>query len=148
MEKVIFTLGSSTREPQEFLNLLEQHRIQQVVDVRRFPTSKFEQFKKENLEGLLQKNGLEYIYMGDSLGGYRSGGYQAYAKTNDFQTSVDSLEQLASRWPTAIMCAEKLPWLCHRKWISLELESRGWQAVHIIDRDRVWIPKGLKREQG
>ncbi len=148
MEKIIFTLGSSTREPEEFLNLLKQHRIKRVVDVRRFPTSKFEQFKKENLKGLLEENGLEYIYMGDSLGGYRSGGYQTYAKSNDFQASVDSLEKLASRRPTAIMCAEKLPWLCHRKWISLELESRGWQVAHIIDQDRVWTPKGPRGEQG
>lgn len=136
------TLGSSTRKPDEFLHLLKQHEIDRVVDVRRFPTSRFEHFKRENLKRLLEESQFKYTYLGDRLGGYRSGGYQKYATTPDFKSAVDTLEELASDSKTAIMCAEKLPWRCHRRYISLELESRGWKVLHIIDEGRVWIPKG------
>ena len=145
VRKVIFTLGSSTREPEEFLSLLKQYSIETVLDVRRFPTSRFEHFKRENLGELLERNGFHYVYLGDALGGYRDEGYESYARTDQFKAALNSLEEIA--WPrvSAIMCAEKLPWRCHRRWISLYLESRGWRVIHLIDRDRAWVGKRDER---
>ena len=147
MGRVIFTLGSSTREPEEFLNLLRQYSIETVLDVRRFPTSQFEHFRRENLRELLEKNGFRYVYLGDTLGGYRDGGYERYTRTDQFKAGLNCLEELA--WPrvSAIMCAEKLPWRCHRRWISLHLESRGWRVIHLIDEDRVWVPKEARGKE-
>ena len=147
MERLIFTLGSSTRPLDEFLSLLKQHGTQRVVDARRFPTSRFQHFKRENLKSVLEEEGFKYTYSGDRLGGYRKGGYQDYTTTPNFKPAVDFLEELASASKTAMMCVEKLPWRCHRRYISLELESRGWKVIHIIDTDRLWIPKRNPRSQ-
>ncbi len=138
----IFTLGSSTRSPQEFLDLLAHYQIEAIVDVRRFPTSRFEHFIKENLASLLDENGIAYLYLGEELGGYRSGGYEAYMKSEEFEAGLARLQGVAQDKSVAIMCSERLPWRCHRRHIGRALQRRGWQVHHIIDIDRVWIPKG------
>jgi len=141
----IYTLGTSTRSPDEFLELLKSHGVKVVVDVRRFPTSRFEHFHRERLAGLLQEAGISYIYMGQELGGYRRGGYRLFTTTTEFQEGVRNLARVARQQTTAIVCAERFPWRCHRRFISFELEKRGWEVTHIIDRGRDWLP-GLKRK--
>jgi len=139
--KEIFTIGHSTRSFEEFLSLLKQFKISILVDVRRFPTSKLEQFKKEKLEHLLKQEGIKYIHLGKELGGYRKGGYKKYATTKEFMEGIKKLEKIAEENRTAIMCAERVPWRCHRKYISIALEERGWRVIHILDSERVWVPK-------
>lgn len=138
--KVIFTLGTSVRPPEEFLDLLQSHHVSVVTDVRSFPTSKFEHFRKDRLAELLRRADIRYVYLGRQLGGYRSGGYEAFTKTDRFRRGVDKLEQLGSHNRTAIVCAERFPWRCHRRFIASELESRGWRVHHIIDPGRDWVP--------
>jgi len=140
-DKLIYTLGTSTRTSEEFIELLSSHGVEVIVDVRRFPSSRFDHFRRENLAGLLSEAGIEYIYMGNELGGYRWGGYQNFTTTPEFQRGLDRLERIAQNKKTAIICAERFPWRCHRRFIALELEKRGWQVKHIIDRERVWIPR-------
>ena len=139
--KKIFTIGHSNRSIEDFISLLMKHGIQILVDVRRFPTSKHEHFKRENLEKYLEKYGIKYIYLGDKLGGYRSGGYKSFTQTEEFRRGIEHLEEIAKTGVTAIMCAERFPWRCHRKYISITLEEKGWEIVHIIDKGRVWRPK-------
>jgi len=139
-EEVIYTLGTSTRTSEEFISLLTGHRIEMVADVRRFPTSRFEHFKRENLSGLLHGSGIKYIYLGEELGGYRRGGYPAFTAAPEFQAGLVRLEQIAREKKTAFICAERLPWRCHRRFIAMELERKGWQVIHIIDKGRDWIP--------
>jgi len=141
-EKRIYTLGTSIRSPQQFLELLLSHGVEVVVDVRRFPTSRFEHFRRENLRGLLDKAGIEYISMGEELGGHRRGGYQNFTTTAEFQKGIGKLEEVAGERVTAIVCAERFPWRCHRRFIALALEERGWQVVHIIEPGRDWQPRG------
>jgi len=136
----IYTLGTGTRGREEFINLLKIYKIKLVVDVRRFPTSKWEHFKKENLQKFLKKEDIGYLYLGRELGGYRRGGYQEHLQSSLFKQGIDRLEEVASRIPTAVVCAEKLPWRCHRRFIGEELTKRGWQVIHIIDKKRVWEP--------
>jgi len=91
MEKKIYTLGTSNRTIDEFLGILKSYQIQAVIDVRRWPTSKwFEHFKKENLETILKENNIEYLHF-EKLGGFREGGYQAYTKTKDFKEALKEL---------------------------------------------------------
>jgi uncharacterized protein (DUF488 family) len=137
MEKTIFTLGTSNRSLEEFVHLLRANRIEMVVDVRSFPTSKFPHFRKEALSQSLGEEGLGYSYLGKELGGYRKGGYEAYMQTYDFLRGVELLERLATRCRCAILCAERLPWRCHRRFIGRSLEERAWKIVDIIEEGRV-----------
>ena len=69
------------------------------------------------------------------------GGYEAYTSTEDFKIGIDELENIAGDGNAVIICAEKFPWKCHRKWIARELHKRGWLVEHIIDKGKVWVPK-------
>ena len=144
-DRLIYTLGTSTRSPEEFIRLLKGHGIEVVMDVRRFPSSRFEYFGGEKLAGLLEGAGIGYVAMGQELGGYRKGGYQAFTTTTEFGESVEKLEELALSRRATILCAERLPWRCHRRFIGFELEKRGWQVIHIIDEKRDWQPGKAKQ---
>lgn len=139
--KLIYTLGTSTRSPEEFIELVTSHNLEVVVDVRRFPTSRFEHFHREKLAKLLGGIGIDYIYMGQELGGYRKGGYKSFTTTPDFKAGVKELEEIAQTRRVAILCAERFPWHCHRRFIALELLEQGWQVNHIIDRGRDWLSR-------
>jgi len=143
---VIYSIGTSRRTKEEFLELLKEHGIEQLIDVRRFPHSRYQHFVKENLKKFLEENGIKYFYLGDKLGGYRQGGYRLFMETDDYKSGVCELENIAVRGRTVFMCAERFPWRCHRRFISQSLEERGWKVIHIIDKGRVWIKK--KSEKG
>ena len=147
--KRIYTLGTSNRSLQEFLGLLEGFGIKQVFDVRSFPQSKrFPHFNRETLEGALKGAGLSYHWLGKELGGYRRGGYEAYLKTEAFREGLLKLVSLATKAPGAIVCAERFPWRCHRRFISLALQELGFEVIHIIEKERIWCPRkrGLQPE--
>jgi len=142
----IFTLGTSNRTFEEFLEILKKYEIKVVVDVRHFPTSKlFPHFKKENLKNLLEKEKIKYYHL-EKLGGYREGGYEKYMETKDFKEGLEKLMEIAKKEKTAIICAERFPWKCHRAFISQALEEKGFKVIHIIDKEKIWEPKKEKRE--
>jgi uncharacterized protein (DUF488 family) len=140
-ESLIYTLGTSTRTKEEFLELLACYHIETVVDMRSFPQSRFEHFTRGNLVEILEEEGIDYVYLGKELGGFRTGGYRSYAKGIQYQEGVSHLERIGKESITAFMCAERFPWRCHRRFIASSLEERGWQVIHIIDKDRIWRPK-------
>jgi len=131
-KKVIYTIGSADRSQNDFLKTLRQYEIKSLVDVRRFPTSKYEHFKRENLGTILLSSEIEYVYMGNELGGFRKGGYGAYVKTNEYKQGLQVLQRVAKRRPAVIMCCEKLPAGCHRRYISQSLKKSGWKVVDIV----------------
>ena len=140
--KTIFTVGTSNRSVEEFFNLLVQHRIRYLVDVRRFPTSRrLSHFVGRTLAALAEEKGLEYFPLGDLLGGYRPGGYRQHLTSAEFREGLTRLEQLASQTRATIFCAERFPWRCHRRFIAAALEEHGWQVIHIIDPGRTWLPR-------
>ncbi|KPJ53925.1 hypothetical protein AMJ39_02760 [candidate division TA06 bacterium DG_24] len=139
---VVYSLGTSTRSFDEFARILATYGIETVVDVRRFPTSKYDHFRIDQFSRLLADRGVEYIYLGESLGGYRKGGYRDYACSVEFRRGVEQLGQLASERTTAIVCAELLPWRCHRRYISRALETRGWRVIHLLDERRAYRQEG------
>ena len=142
----IFTLGTSKRSLEEFTDILKHYEIEEVIDVRRFPTSKLEWFKKENFERELREHGFSYIWMGEKLGGYRSSGYEAYMSSPEFKEGLKELMRRALIKRVAIICAEKLPWRCHRRFLSSALTNEGWQVRHILDIGKEWKPKSSKEE--
>lgn len=134
----IYTLGTSDRSAEEFLELLNGRGTKVVADVRRFPKSKLEHFAQEQFKEWLGAAGIEYVWLGDSLGGYRKGGYEAHMQTPEFREGLMALEKEGWRNPVAVVCAEKLPWLCHRRFLGKELTRRGWTVIHLIDRAKTW----------
>ncbi|KPJ62265.1 MAG: hypothetical protein AMS15_04490 [Planctomycetes bacterium DG_23] len=143
-KRKIYTLGTSTRTFEEFISLLKSFGIDLIIDVRRFPTSRFEWFKKENLETLLSGESIQYLYMGKEFGGYRSGGYEAYTQSEEFQKALAALKEVSTGRNGAIVCAERFPWKCHRLSIARELEKLKFDVIHIIDEKRTWRPKRRK----
>lgn len=139
--KKIYTLGTDRRTEEDFIEILFAYNIQSLIDVRRFPESKIPIFRRENIEPLLRREELGYHFLGEELGGFRKGGYIAYTLTDDFIKGIALLESFALQKTSVIICAERFPWKCHRKWIARELRKRGWEVEHIIDKGKVWIPK-------
>jgi uncharacterized protein (DUF488 family) len=139
--KRIYTLGTDRRSEEDFVEILLAYNIQSLIDVRRFPRSKIPIFSIKNLELLLSREKLEYHFLGAELGGFRKGGYIAYTATDDFSKGIDLLESIVFIKTSVIICSERFPWKCHRKWIARELHKRGWEVEHIIDKGKVWVPK-------
>ncbi len=139
--KRIFTLGTGRRSEEDFIEILLSYDIETVIDVRRIPKSKITTFNRLNLAELLDKEKIDYRFLGNELGGLRKGGYIAYTVTDDFMEGISELESIAEAKQSVVICSERFPWKCHRKWISRELHKRGWTVEHIIDKGKVWIPK-------
>ena len=135
-EFVLWTVGHSNRSIKYFLDLLGEHGIEVLVDVRRFPTSKVEHFKREEMERWLGEYGIEYVWMGEELGGYRRGGYKAYKETERFRDGTERLLEIAKQKKVCIMCLEPNPRYCHRRYISAYLERKGVKVLHIIKKDQ------------
>jgi uncharacterized protein (DUF488 family) len=138
---LIYTIGTSTRTIEEFLYLIRKFKLQAIVDVRRFPTSKFDHFKKDNLALKLGEGGIRYLFLGDVLGGFRKGGYLKHTQKPEFVKGIDKLKKIASEFTTAFICAERFPWRCHRRFIASRLAEDGWKVIHILDEDKTWEPE-------
>ena len=137
----IWTIGHSNRSIEVFLELLREHSIQVLADIRSFPTSKIEHFKREEMERWLPENGIEYVWLGKELGGYRKGGYKRHMRTKLFREGVKKLLEIAKEKRTCIMCMEKNPKYCHRRFLSAYLERKGVEVIHIIEKGQASILK-------
>jgi len=147
--RIIYSLGSSIREKDEFVQLLKEFGIETLVDVRGFPKSNFDYFCKDKLSLVLKRHAIEYHYLGEGLGGFRDKGYQQYTKTKDFFSGFEELKDAALKRRTVFMCAERFPWRCHRRFIAQVLEKEGWRVIHIIDEGKIWEtkPKNLRQKK-
>ena len=139
--KVIFTLGTDRRSEEDFIEIILAYDIQSIIDVRSFPKSSIPIFSRQNLKPLLSREHIHYYFLGKELGGFRKGGYASYIITGAFRSGIDSLESIAFVERSAFLCAERFPWKCHRRWIAREMQKRGWNVIHIIDKGKVWTPR-------
>ncbi len=144
----VWTIGHSTRSFEELVEALRAYGVEAVVDVRTVPRSRANpQFNRDELEVKLPEAGIAYSHAKD-LGGLRhplkdspnSGwrndsfrGFADYMQTEGFRQALDRLIEQANGTPTAIMCAETLPWRCHRSLIADALLVRGLDVVEIFD---------------
>jgi uncharacterized protein (DUF488 family) len=143
----ISTVGHSTHPIDEFIGILHAHGIRRLVDVRTIPRShRNPQFNREDLNASLKTTGIEYFHL-PGLGGLRHArkdsinlgwrnasfrGYADYMQTPEFAENLGHLMELASQAPTAIMCAEAVPWRCHRSLIGDALVTRGVEVLDIL----------------
>jgi uncharacterized protein (DUF488 family) len=128
----IFTVGHGGLALEEFVRRLQTHGITALADVRRFPTSKkHPHFARNNLAAALNARGTVYHWLGESLGGYRTGGYEAYMNTDAFRRGCEELARLAQNQPLAFMCAELDYRGCHRRFIAAYLQKQGIDVWHI-----------------
>ena len=150
----IFTIGHSSRTWEAFLDLLRAHKIERVVDVRTIPRSRHNpQFNRETLSEKLRGRRIGYVHLG-KLGGLRHArrdslnlgwhnasfrGFADYMQTAEFEDGLRRLIALAKQKRSAIMCAEAVPWRCHRSLISDALLVRGIRAEHIISGKRTQV---------
>ena len=148
---VIYTIGHSTRDLPKFIEILQNHGVTQLVDVRTIPRSrKNPQYNAETLPDELRVKGIRYVHL-PGLGGLRHAardsanlgwhnasfrGFADYMQTPTFEKGIEDLIRLASSNPTAIMCAESLPWRCHRSMIADALTVRGVKVLHIFSAGR------------
>jgi uncharacterized protein (DUF488 family) len=146
----LYTLGHSARPFEELEQLLLAHGIGLVADIRRFPRSRHNhQFNCEQLARSLSEVGVRYAWLG-SLGGrrrreaptvingrWRNPSFRAFADymlTDEFEKGLSELIALARYTPLAMMCAEAVPWRCHRSLIADVLTARGFPVFHIVSR--------------
>jgi uncharacterized protein (DUF488 family) len=127
--------------------MLEAHGVRQLIDVRTIPKSRRNpQFAQDQLAVSLEQQGIQYRHL-PGLGGLRHArkdsintgwknasfrGYADYMQTDAFRESLTKLMDLAATTPTVIMCAEAVPWRCHRSLIADALTARGIQVEHIF----------------
>ena len=133
MSRLAFTIGHSNRSADELVAVLRHYGVERLVDVRTRPVSRFTHFRRDELALWLPAGGIEYIWMGDTLGGLRPAGYAAWMRTPVFAQGVARLEELSVERSTAFMCAERDPLNCHRKYIAGVLLDRQWTVRHLID---------------
>jgi uncharacterized protein (DUF488 family) len=143
----VYTIGHSTRTSDELVALLRERDIRLLADIRRYPGSKrYPHFASEAMAQWLPENGIDYIHMPE-LGGrrkalpdspnmaWRNEQFRAYADymgTAEFRDAIEQLLARAAERATAIMCAEAVPWRCHRNLAADELTRRGIEVLHII----------------
>jgi uncharacterized protein (DUF488 family) len=140
MTDTLWTIGHSTRSLDEIASLLRKHDVGVLVDVRRFPRGKRQpHLSRENLSKELPRLGIDYMWMGEGLGGFRGGGYEAFMETSEFQVALEDLATVAATRATAVMCAEIVWFRCHRRFIGRALNERGWRIVHIVDERKDYV---------
>ena len=143
----LWTIGHSTRSSDEFLALLQSHAIQRLVDIRRYPGSRrHPQFHAAALAKSLAQAECSYEEMpglggrrparpDSPNGGWKNAGFRGYAdymQTEEFAVALGELMTRATEEQTAIMCAEAVPWRCHRSLVADALVVRGWDVTHIL----------------
>jgi uncharacterized protein (DUF488 family) len=150
----IWTVGHSTRPIGEFIDCLGAYEIRLLVDVRTIPRSRHNpQFNTDTLAESLKNAGLVSLYM-PALGGLRKAridsinegwrnasfrGYADYMQTAEFWNALEELLMHGQQHPTAIMCAEAVPWRCHRSLIADALVTRGWEVRHIMSPENATL---------
>lgn len=151
MHDVLWTIGHSTRPIHEFLSLLKAHGVQQLIDVRTIPRSRHNpHYNKEAFLRNLRSEGFLYQHM-PQLGGLRKAkkdsinmgwrnasfrGYADYMQTEEFRRALDELMAESRLQRTAIMCAEAVPWRCHRSLIADALVTKNREVRHIMSETK------------
>jgi uncharacterized protein (DUF488 family) len=147
---MVYTVGHSTRPLEEFVSLLRAHGVTLLVDVRTVPRSRHNpQFNQETLPQSLAVAGIQYRHMA-GLGGLRHTradspnhgwrnasfrGFADYMQSDEFAENIETLLEMAVREQIAVMCAEVVPWRCHRSLIADALLVRGARVAHIMGKD-------------
>jgi uncharacterized protein (DUF488 family) len=143
MDHTVFTIGHSTHPIEKFIDLLKQHSIEAVADVRSSPYSQYNpQYNRETLKKTLQEHEIQYVFLGDELGARRSergcyvdgqAVYERVAQLPAFREGIERVKKGAQKMRIALMCAEKDPIECHRAvLVSRRLKQEKVDVSHIL----------------
>lgn len=147
-EKIIFTIGHSTRSTREFMKILKAFDIEVLVDIRHYPGSRnFPHFGKARLRQNLNRNGIEYVHL-INLGGRRRPdkdshlndgwrslqfkGYADYMQSEEFKEGLKELMEISKNKVTVMMCSEAVPWRCHRSMVGDALIVHKFKVIDIF----------------
>ena len=150
-KRTIFTIGHSTRTLEELIELLRAHEVRRVIDIRTIPRSRHNpQYNRETLGPALRSRKIGYVHLKD-LGGLRRTkpdsknigwhntsfrGYADYMQTPEFEAGLKRAIRLSAVKPSALMCAEAVPWRCHRSLVADALAARKFPVEHIMSVTR------------
>ena len=156
----VFTIGHSTRSAAEFIELLQESQVELLIDVRRFPASRrYPHFNQDELSAALAAAGISYLHE-EVLGGRRTPapdsrnsalrnaqfrGYADHMGTPAFRAAIAAIEARAQKQVQAVMCAEAVPWRCHRNLLADALIARGVEVRHIVQSGKT-APHALHKE--
>jgi len=151
IKQVIFTIGHSTRPLDDFIHLLRSHGVERVIDIRTIPRSRHNpQFNGDALGPALRAARIGYVQL-KKLGGLRHAkadsknlgwrnasfrGFADYMQTPEFEAGLDRAIRLGEEKPSALMCAEAVPWRCHRSMVADALTVRGFAVEHIMSESK------------
>jgi uncharacterized protein (DUF488 family) len=153
----VLTVGHSNHRVERLLELLHQHGVTLLVDVRSQPYSRFaHQFNRENLLPAVTNAGLRYLFHGEELGGRQLGritvlqdrlaAYARLAEAPQFQRGLDRVLAETESATVALLCAEEDPTECHRRvWVARGLHERGATVQHIRGDGRLDADEALRR---
>jgi uncharacterized protein (DUF488 family) len=155
----LWTIGHSNHPLEAFLDLLAQHQMHVLIDVRSSPYSRYAaQFNRETIRPALQKRGIRYLFLGDLLGGrtadqqfYDDQGYVLYgrlAESPGFRKGIERLTEAMANSRTAILCGEEDPTDCHRRLlVGRVLQGRGVRVIHLRGDGRQQTEAELAAEE-
>lgn len=147
----VYTIGHSTRQLEKLIDILKYYEIRLLADVRSIPRSRHNpQFNSNSFAKALEKHGITYQHMSELGGlrhttndspntGWRNAGFRGYADymhTSEFDKGLEYLLNQAKNKTTVIMCAEVVPWRCHRLLLSDALLVRDIEVLHILDKKK------------
>ncbi|HJH32796.1 MAG TPA: DUF488 domain-containing protein [Methanosarcinaceae archaeon] len=132
-----YTIGYSNRPMDEFTGMLQKNNINYLVDIRRYPQSRREEFNRDALQDALPMYEIVYYHC-PGVGGFRESTYPEYMQTGAFKESFSRLADKINNvsgleGEIVLMCAEKSPKDCHRHYLSLELENEGVEIIHLTE---------------
>ena len=149
-EIILWTIGHSTRSLSEFVEIMQAYNIELLIDVRTVPRSRHNpQFNRESLPAELAEFSIDYLHMA-GLGGLRRPlkdsqnlgwrnasfrGFADYMRSPEFEQGIDELVAIARKRRTAIMCAESVPWRCHRSLVADALTVRSVNVEHVFSKN-------------
>jgi uncharacterized protein (DUF488 family) len=150
----VFTIGHSTRSAAEFISLLQESGVTLLIDVRRFPVSRrYPHFNQDQLAAALERTGIAYRHE-EVLGGRRAPlansrnsalrnaqfrGYADHMETAEYRQAVAQIVERAAREVQAVMCAEAVPWRCHRNLLADALVAREMEVRHIVQSGKTAV---------
>jgi uncharacterized protein (DUF488 family) len=136
----VFTIGTDHRTHFDFARLLVKYGIEVLIDVRRTPESREEHFRRDGLQALAAGQGVDYIFLGNELGGPSGDGRGQWTESDEFKRGIDIIRGKAAKRACCVLCVERTPENCHRLSIAEHLAGHGIEVVHILDETTIWTP--------
>ena len=134
----LLSVGHSNKNLEEFVELCRTAGVEAIADIRRFPRSRrYPHFARQHLQRTLPEQRINYIWLGNELGGFREGSYEAWMSSDEFIRGIEELERQAETRTIAFMCAEGDPSSCHRRFVARVLAERGHEVSHLLPDGRL-----------